>query len=322
MRIIVAGASGFIGGRLCSYLADRGYEIVALVNKNVPNEQVWCGKMFSLVQIDLSSADQITKLEQYEPDVIINLVSLDHIDSNGDAENVNKVNILPSWNLLKHFSKKGLKKFIYLSTIHVYGNQLNGLITEKSDLLPATPYGLTHLLSENVVTMFAGSSTTDCHIIRFSNGFGAPQFFENKCWDLIINNLCLSAWNIQTLILKSDGTPLRDFINITDLLIGIEQILLKIPNNTKKVDIINFSSGETISMLDAAMQVKDVYEKKYGRKADLYINGNEPVNSYQKLKSSKYTIDNSAFVKLMGDNKLHDLSFGIDEIFNFLDSRK
>jgi UDP-glucose 4-epimerase len=322
MRIIVAGASGFIGGRLCNYLANKGYEIVALVNKNVPNDQIWCGKMFGLVEIDLSSADQITKLEQYEPDVLINLVSLDHIDSNGDAENVTKVNVIPSWYLLKHFSEKGLKKFIYLSTIHVYGNQLNGLITEKSDLLPATPYGLTHLLSENVVTMFAGSSTTDCHIIRFSNGFGAPQFFENKCWDLIINNLCLSAWNIQTLILKSDGTPLRDFINITDLLIGIEQILLKIPSNTKKVEIINFSSSETISMLDAAMQVKDVYEKKYSRKADLYINGNEPVNSYQKLKSSKYTIDNSALVKLMGDNKLHDLSFGINEIFNFLDSRK
>jgi nucleoside-diphosphate-sugar epimerase len=110
MRIIVAGASGFIGGRLCSYLADRGYEIVALVNKNIPNEQIWCGKMFSLVQIDLSSADQITKLEQYEPDAIINLVSLDHVDSNGDAENVIKVNVLPSWNLLKHFSKKVANK--------------------------------------------------------------------------------------------------------------------------------------------------------------------------------------------------------------------
>jgi UDP-glucose 4-epimerase len=322
MRIIVAGASGFIGGRLCSYLANKGYEIVALVNKNVPNDQIWCGNMYSLVEIDLSSADQITKLEQYEPDVIINLVSLDHIYSNGDIEYVNKVNVLPSWNLLKHFSEKGLKKFIYLSTIHVYGNQLNGLITEKSDLLPVTPYGLTHLLSENIVTMFAGSSNTDCYIIRFSNGFGAPQFIENKCWDLIINNLCLSVWENQTLILRSDGSPMRDFINMTDLLIGIECILLKIPRNTKKVDKFNFSSSETISMLDAAIQVKDIYEKKYNRKANLYINGNEQFNSYQKLKSSKYKIDNSAFVNLLGDNKLHDLSFGIHEIFNFLDSRK
>lgn len=321
MRIIVAGASGFIGGRLCNFLADRGFEIVAIVNKKIPSEPIWLNKMFALIQMDLSSADQIVQLEKYEPEVIINLVSLDHIDSNGNSKDVIKVNVLPSWNLLSHFSKRGLKKFIYLSTIHVYGNQLNGVITEESDLLPAAPYGLTHLMSENVVKMFAGSSATECYNVRFSNGFGAPQFFENKCWDLIINNLCLSAWNTQTLVLKSDGTPLRDFINITDLLIGIERILQKEPVNSKKAHTFNFSSNDTISMLDAAIQVKKVYEDKYNKEALIYINGDQLVNSYQKVKFDKYKIDNSSFLNLLGNNNLHDLSYGINEIFEFLDNR-
>jgi UDP-glucose 4-epimerase len=241
------------------------------------------------------------------------------IDSNGNPEIVTKNNILPTWNLLKHFSKQGIKKFIYLSTIHIYGNELNGVITENSPVLPASPYGLTHLISEEVINMIAREGDFECYNIRFSNGFGAPQFIKNNCWGIVINNLCLSVWETQRLVLKSDGTPIRDFMNITDLLIGIKQILSN-SKNKRNSKTINFSSNNSISMLEAAFIIKNVYENKYNKEANIFINENQPVLSFKTSKSKKYLIDNSIFLDLMGENVLHDLEYGINEIFNFLDN--
>ena len=72
MRILVAGSSGYIGGRLCNYLADEGFEVVALYNKNAPTDEKWKAKMLDIVQVDLSSLDNIRTLSHFKPEVIIN----------------------------------------------------------------------------------------------------------------------------------------------------------------------------------------------------------------------------------------------------------
>lgn len=322
MRILVAGASGFIGGRLCNFLADEGYEIIALCNKNIPSDEKWKAKMYEVVQLDLSSFEKINSLSRFNPQVIINLISLDLIKSNGDPEIVCKNNVLPTWNLLKHFSKLTIQKFIYLSTIHVYGNDLNGIITENAPVIPSNAYSLTHLLSEEVINMYTREGNFESYNIRLSNGFGAPQFKENNCWDIVINNLCLSVWETQSLVLKSDGTPVRDFINIIDLLVGVKKIIDNSQNEYKglKSKTINFSSNNTISMLEAAFIVKNVYEKKYNKQANIFINENQPVLSYNKIQSKKFNINNSLYLDLMDKNNLHDFEFGINEIFNFLEN--
>ena len=73
-------------------------------------------------------------------------------------------------------------------------------------------------------------------------------------------------------------------------------------------------------MIEAAFIVKNVYEKKYNKEANILINENQPVLSFKSSKSKKYLIDNSLFLDLMGGNALHDMEFGINEIFNFLDN--
>jgi nucleoside-diphosphate-sugar epimerase len=323
MKIIVAGASGFIGGRLCNFLADEGFEIIALCNNYVPEDSVWKNKMSEIIKVDITSADDFLSVAGLDADVIINLVSLDHLDSNGKPDKVAGVNILPTWNFLHHYSKRGLRKFIYLSTIHIYGNRLDGLIKEDSPAAPVNPYGLTHFLSEQIVGLFARTTDIECHNIRLSNGFGAPQFRENKCWDLVINNLCFSAWDNQNIVLNSDGKSFRDFINITDLLTGILQIINFSGSPEKKeVNTLNFSTKMTISMLDVAIQVREVYEMKYNKSTNIYINRNQLVDILPIESSANYIIDNSVFLELMGNNMLHDIRFGINEIFDFLDNTK
>jgi nucleoside-diphosphate-sugar epimerase len=321
MRVLIAGASGYIGSRLSSFLADAGFEIIALCNKNVPEDEDWQKKMYRILQADVSLSLAAKQLDIDKLDAIINLISLDHNDSNGYPDHVNSVNVSSGWNLLDTFSDKGFKKYIYFSTIHVYGGQLIGEIDEKQIPKPANKYGLTHLLSENIVNYYACNTDVEGINIRLSNGYGSPYFTSNKCWNLVINNLCLNAWQKQEIILKSDGTPLRDFIHLSDILKGVEKILLNLKvSSNKAADVINFSSGQTISMLDAAMTVKSVFEAKYNKTANVFINENTKVEKYTKSDTNKYKLINAKFKKLMRGEELCNLRDGINDIFNFLDN--
>ena len=117
------------------------------------------------------------KITTQSYDVAIYLVSLDHNDSNKSPEFVNSINVLPVWNLLESFkTKKTLKRFIYFSTIHVYGNIDSKIVEETHNTFPHKAYGLTHLMCENICNMYNLSSEIDCINVRLSNSYGSPFF--------------------------------------------------------------------------------------------------------------------------------------------------
>ena len=178
---------------------------------------------------------------------------------------------MPTWNLLEHFTKNGLEKFIYFSTIHVYGNLPKETITEDYQLQPLNTYGLTHLLSENICNYYNDKTETDCINVRLSNSYGSPVFKENNCWWLVINDLCKTAIENSEIRLQSDGSPQRDFIHGDDIAHACEKILI---NNTygKKL-ILSGNKPTTINQLISILEqinpsIQVSYSKELAREND------------------------------------------------------
>jgi nucleoside-diphosphate-sugar epimerase len=183
---------------------------------------------------DIIDPNTIDRIEDKEFDAIVNLISLDHHKSEGKPNYVSSVNVLPTWKLLDKFTKYRLKKFINLSTIHVYGEFSTNVINENHLTRPMNKYALTHLLSENICNYFNKTTDTHCINIRLSNTFGSPLFKDNNCWWLVINELCKTLYEKKEIKLKSDGTPQRDFIHIDDVVNSID-ILLNHENKSDKI---------------------------------------------------------------------------------------
>ena len=314
-KILITGANGYLGAQLCRHLSRRGFCITGLCYPAIPDDAHWQQQFDELVVCDVRDEAKLAKIADKKFDAIIHLVSLDHHQSNDNPSFVTSVNVTPTWNLLDIFSKNGLKKFIYFSTIHVYGKNLQAAINENNPLQCASPYALTHYLSENICNYYAQNSEVKCVIARLSNSYGAPVFPDNNCWWLVVNDLCRQAWLNKKIILQSDGSPLRDFIHGSDVCQAVDILLQKGENNT----VYHLSSGKTYTILELAEIVQKVYRKLYGATIPVSTSAQENILDFKLFSAApRYTVGNEK-LQNVGFAPIYTIEKGIEELFDYLE---
>jgi len=317
-KILITGANGYIGARLAIELSNR-YDVYAHCYPKIPPNKSWISKMAKVFTADLRDISAIEELSDLKVNTLIHLVSLDHHQSKDEPVKAMSVNVNPVWSLLDAFSKKNyLKQFIYFSTIHVYGNITEGLINESYPTNPSNEYALTHLMAEQIVNYFNQTTTIDGINVRLSNSYGPPVFEENNCWWLVINDLCKTAIENQKIVLNTDGSPMRDFIHSSDLVLAIKLLIDKREKQSDR-NLFHLSSGKTLSILQLALKVREIFSKTYNRDIPLFINENEVFNenNFENTKKEKYTISNEK-IKKLGFRPKTNLEKGILDTFGYL----
>lgn len=317
MKIVITGGNGYIGSRLSQYFADKGDEVIPVCYPSAPESENWKSKMYAILEGDIRQEQTINQIATLKPDIIIHLVSLDHFDSEKEPGLVNSVNVLPTWRLLDACTKAGLKKFIYFSTIQVYGKIHNSIIDETQQTNTANAYGLTHLLSEQICDHYNRKTETNVISIRLSNSYGDPIFPDNNCWWLAVNDLCRSAFISKEIRLLSDGTPQRDFIHGNDVCQAINKIIENGAKETKN-NIYHISSGETLTLMEIAKQVQKVFKNKYGLDLPIITPNNTIVGDTTLKKISRYQISNEKIRKI-GFTPSIGIEEGISDLFNYLE---
>lgn len=317
MRIVVTGGNGYIGARLCQYLANKGEEVIPVCFSSIPGNEAWKSKMFSILQADLRKEESIAKITALKPDVIIHLVSLDHHASEKEPSLVNEVNVLPTWRLLDACTKNGLKKFIYFSTIQVYGKLPNETVDETYPPNTVNAYGLTHLLSEQICDHYNRKTATNVISVRLSNSYGNPVFEENNCWWLAINDLCKNAFINKEIKLLSDGTPQRDFIHGNDVCKAISYLI-----NAEKKQINNtyhISSGETLTLMELAQIIQKEFHLRYKQLLPIITPQGIVTEKTGTAQLEKYTISNKKLSSL-GFSPDYSIANGINELLTYLEA--
>lgn len=319
MKIVITGGNGYIGARLSQYLADKGEQVIPVCFPSIPEDEVWVSKMFSILKGDLRLDETIAEIAELKPDVLIHLVSLDHFNSEKEPGFVNNINVLPTWRLLDACTKIGLKKFIYFSTIQVYGKLPNTVIDEKHPVNTINTYGLTHLLSEQICDHYNRKTETNVISIRLSNSYGDPIFDENNCWWLAINDLCKNAFLNKEIRLLSDGTPQRDFIHGNDV---CEAIRILINTNKKLTDnIYHISSGNTLTLMELAQIIKREFHIRYNQTLPIitpqgFVNETELTVPHE-----KYIISNDK-LKALGFTPEYSVLQGVNELLSYLKNKE
>ena len=114
-------------------------------------------------------------------DVIIHAAGMNARDCAADPLGAMNFNGLATKRLVEAASRSGVKKFIYLSTAHIYASPLVGNITEKTLPQNSHPYATSHLAGESAVLHANDCGIIRGLVIRLSNAYGAPTH-KNVNW--------------------------------------------------------------------------------------------------------------------------------------------
>jgi len=317
-KVLITGACGYLGTRLSKYLAEKGYSVTAF-DKYIPTDSIeWTSLMDEVIIDDIRDEKTISNLANKQFDIVIHLISLDHHKSEDDPNFVSSINVMPTWDLLDKLTNTGLEKFIYFSTIHVYGNLPKKIITEDKLANPVNAYGLTHLLSENICNYYNEKTDTECINVRLSNSYGSPVFKDNNCWWLVINDLCKTAYQEKNIKLLSNGSPQRDFIHGDDVARAIN-ILINYKNHNRN-NTYHIASGQTLTILELAHVVKEVYFQRYNKEIDIYFPDSSVSEDPEKFNGIKrYTVATNKLNEI-GFQKKISLESGLHKLFQYFES--
>lgn len=167
MRVLVTGASGFIGGPACAALASRGHEVVALVRR--PGSEP---PGTSAVEGDLTDRASLERaFAAVEPDTVIHLAA-----ENGAQRSESRLraaNVEGLENLIAGCrAVEPPPRVVFVSTV-VTGDAHGALLTEDSALPVDTPYGRSKQEGERMLAQ----SGLDVVVVRPCHVYGAGGWF-------------------------------------------------------------------------------------------------------------------------------------------------
>ena len=305
MRILITGGLGYIGGRLSQYFQEQGVQEI-IVGSRKRRDEINNTLIYKFVETNWGSKIELQKICK-GVDTIIHLAGMNRQESNIDPQAAFSFNTLATANLLNSAINQGVKRFIYFSTAHVYGNPLKGIICEKTLPTSFDPYATSNRAAEDFIRSAIHRKEIDGCVIRLSNSFGAPVNKDTNCWSLVINDLCRQVVTTHTMTLKTSGVQRRDFITLTDVCRATDHLVnLESINNC----VFNIGGNWSPRILDLAHIIQKRSLKILGFKPEIYIEASRPEKTY----NLEYRTD---LLYQTGFVNLSDINFEIDKLLVF-----
>ena len=306
MRILITGASGFIGSFLFQEFIKMNYETYGLVRKK-PSLNILKKHKDNIIISDLVDFASLNKNLPAEIDVIIHAGAYNDQDTNNDIKNSYLVNVYGTRNMCKIADERKVKKFIYFSVLRVYGRELIGKKSEKSKIICDNDYSLNHFLSEEVCRNYSNISKTSFSVLRLGYVFGCPVDKNIDRKTLIPFTLCEQAIKKNYINIMSRGRARRDFVSLKKLFLNIKKIIKK----NKSFSIYNFTSGHSFSIKEIIDIVKIQTKKITNKTIEL---------KFGKLKDKKNMFKVTSRLKLYKNKSdiYNELNVEIYKILNLL----
>jgi UDP-glucose 4-epimerase len=270
MTVLVTGGAGYIGSHMVLALTDAGVETVVL--DNLTTGFAWAvAPAAKLVRGDIGNEDLVLKvIKEHKVDAIVHFAgSIVVPDSVSDPLGYYLNNTVNSRNLMHCAVKANVKHFIFSSTAAVYGNPRVLPVTEAEAPQPISPYGTSKWMTEQMLQDSHAAYGLNYVALRYFNVAGAdPKGRSGQSSPRathLIKVACQTALGQRNAMEvfgtdydTPDGTCLRDYIHVSDLIAAHMDALVHLRSGGQS-GIFNCGYGKGFSVLDVIKAVERVH---------------------------------------------------------------
>jgi dTDP-6-deoxy-L-talose 4-dehydrogenase (NAD+) len=284
LKIVVTGATGFIGNHLIKeLLKDMNNEVIATSRDTEKAKKYeWFTKV-KYISYDLDSLEEINLFEYFDkPDRVIHL-AWDGLPNYNDLIHIEK-NLFNNYQFIKNLVANGLKDITITGTCFEYG-LINGCLSEDIQTNPSNSYAIAKDNLRKFIEELKKQFEFNYKWIRLFYMYGEGQGEKS-----LIALLDKAIQNAEKEFNMSSGEQLRDYLHVQKVASYISKIVLQ---NQIDNQIINCCSGKPISIRKFVENYLD--EKSYSMKLHL---GYYPYPSYEPM---AFWGDNTKLKKVLNE---------------------
>ncbi|MBO6758011.1 MAG: UDP-glucose 4-epimerase GalE [Roseibium sp.] len=273
MTVMITGGAGYIGSHCCVTFLEAGFDLVVVDTfENSSRESLRrvaeiCGRSVAIETVDVRDQTGLERiLRQYDCTSVVHFAGLKVVGESIDLPlDYYDVNVVGTYRLVSAMRACGVHTLIFSSSANVYGEPVSLPLDETHRTAPMSPYGRTKLIVETMLQDVAASDPAwRIAALRYFNPVGAHES------GLIGESPLIVPTNLMPIICQTasgqrpslsvfgtdydtpDGTGIRDYIHVVDLVEGhlaAHRHLAAAPDGPNCLTF-NLGTGEGYSVLE------------------------------------------------------------------------
>lgn len=305
--VLVTGAGGFVGGWLVRDLLEKNARVVVLVRDESPFSELRRGGYLGRIMAVHGSLEDYDLLErvlfEYEIEAIFHLGAQTQVrTAHRQPLATMEANVRGTYNILEAGRRlgDGLKALVVASSDKAYGSSERLPYTESHPLAGRGIYDVSKSASDLIATAYASSYDMPVAIARCGNIYGGGDLN----WDRIIPGTIRSLLDGERPAVRSDGTPLRDYLYVRDAVAAYIALGEAVLGGRHHGEAFNFGNGEPVSVLAIIDQLRTIVGRRDLEPVILGTAHAEIENQY---------LDSSLAARELGWRPGHSLAAGLEE---------
>ncbi|MCL1878311.1 MAG: UDP-glucose 4-epimerase GalE [Defluviitaleaceae bacterium] len=292
MKILVTGGAGYIGSHMCAELLRIGHEVVAVDNFSngtqaaIDGVKKISGADFPFYKADVCDSATMEEIfAAQQTDCVIHFAGLKAVgESVAMPLEYYENNLISTMSLCSAMVKCGVSSLIFSSSAATYRSDNPMPLTENSVSGATNPYGWTKIMCEQILRDFCiAEKNFSVVLLRYFNAVGAhesgligdcPRGIPNN----IMPNISQTAAGLHAELKiygndydTPDGTCVRDYIHVSDLIDG-HVLAMDFAEKNKGCEVFNLGTGRGFSVLELVQ----TFEKTNGLKLPYSIGPRRP----------------------------------------------
>lgn len=266
-RVLITGANGFLGSHLSIALLKKGATVIGIIKENPEFFYLKTAlKEISRPKIKIIKSD-ITDLKamfaifkRYKPDICLHVAAQPIVGiANKSPLPTFEANIEGTWNILQVARICNSPAVIVASSDKAYGEHKKLPYKEDTALQALHPYDASKSCADILARCYAHTYGLNTAVTRCANIYGPGDFNFSRIMPATIRSAIMG----EAPVIRSDGSPLRDYVFIDDIVRGYLILAKKLYlGKIKPGEAFNFGTRKPISVLSLVNKILKISRRQ------------------------------------------------------------